>query len=798
MNSPRFCIAVLITLGYAALLPAAEPSTPRPRPRLLIEADRIPAMRAACGLTGGTGTITSRPLEAAPLAAQLHRLREAAKEILRDRPRADDLYAPAVLHALTGQAGAPDEYSRYVETALLDPQLFKPDLDALVALDCCWEAIDGDVRRQIALRLLPRLQPLDLRQSPLEPFSFHPRLMSLAAALVLDDPAWDTQMPELGTKVRQTLASARQYFSDAFTRFCQQRGAMPTSGEAGLTEDSDLVLAVEIWRGASGESLWPELQDSLGRCLEHYFYADTGAPELPHGFVHDDGNLIPLRPTAVLRGFSPALPHLLAMRLKDPIAAWYARRAFAISGPADHDLDRYRWVPIVFMPGDLREPDRGACPLARDFGGGWVAMRSGWSGGDTLVLFDAGQPVWRSRQHFDAGQFQVYRRGRLAIDSGDDVALDAVPAKGGKTLIGGGSGDFDEYALATIAHNCVAVVDRNFEPRMYGRVWPAMGNQRLVEGNYAPTQGDVTRTPRQMGRLTAFETCPGYSYAAADLTPAYPRPIARMVERQVLFVHAGAVLVLDRVVSVRSRFQKVWNLHLPARPEVLSGAKSDRSAQGTGSGGLRQLHGRTTEAGIWQLEPDAQWMSVSDGQGRLFVRTLLPVSANRRLMGGPMTARKIPAGAFAEMTYFGGDPFGYEHRLWPSSFQQGPNAAYELGRPTGLGPQMGVGSTWGRYEVTPARDQEDAVFLHLLIPTDRTVESPPDVKFEISGDAGIVELTLGDQEVRLELRLDQPEGRVVVTGPNGRLVTDQTLTREVQPNAPIPLAPEDAAARACG
>ena len=240
------------------------------------------------------------------------------------------------------------------------------------------------------------------------------------------------------------------------------------------------------------------------------------------------------------------------------------------------EIDRYLWARLVYGPWETREAPRRVMPLSRSFGGGWVAMRSGWSPGETVLLFDAGQPFWRSRQHYDAGQFQIYRKGRLAIDAGDDVTFQAITDQGGQTLIGDLPGDWDNYAQATIAHNVVTVVDRKFTQTIYGRDWPALGNQRLIERDYTPVEGDITKTARRTGELTAFETNLFYSYAAADLTPAYPPRIVRAFSRRILFLHAGAVVVLDRVRTVQTDSIKTWHLQLPARPVVLGSAPHAR------------------------------------------------------------------------------------------------------------------------------------------------------------------------------------------------------------------------------
>jgi hypothetical protein len=254
--------------------------------------------------------------------AEYRRLREAAREIMLAEARPDDLVAPAMLHLLEGAPGVPDEYTNYVTAQLVHESRRRYELDALLALDFCWDAIEPHDRLLIADRIMPTLQALDLQQSPLDHLSFHPKLCSLAAAVVLESPEWDARRAELATRVRSVLSLAKRYMGEPFLRVCRQRGAMPTSGEMGLTEEADLVLGVEIWRTGVGESHWASLGDSLGRAMEHYFYADTQHPGLPHGFIHDDASTIPLRPAGLTRGFAPAVPFVLARHASDPVAAW--------------------------------------------------------------------------------------------------------------------------------------------------------------------------------------------------------------------------------------------------------------------------------------------------------------------------------------------------------------------------------------------------------------------------------------------------------------------------------------------
>ena len=638
----RFGFSVLIgatILGASSSGFAEEIKIPPTHPRLLIHHEDLAALRFRCGIERyqDDPVAQARKLTFGAQRESFDRLRQAAKAIMAGRARPDDLWAPAFLHLVTGETSAADGYSECVARELLDPDRRRFEIDAIMAFDWCYDAIDPDRRLRIAGRMADRLSPIAANESPVSDLRFEDKLDSLAAAIVLYDPKPTGETLGWSTKVAPVLGAAERYFQGPFLQFCRRRGAMPTSGGKGAWEESNLVLAVELWRTGAGRSLWPQLVGSLGRSMEHYFYADTESTALQHGFIHDDGSTIPLRPGALLSGFSPAVAHAIAANTLDPVATWYAHRAFAAGDRGSLDADRYLWVPLLYGPLDQGEAARRACPLGRNFGGGWVAMRSGWQPGDTVVLFDAGQPFFRARQHFDAGQFQIYRKGRLAIDSGDDVTFEAVTTKGGRTTIGGEPGDWDEYFQATIAHNCITVIDRATVMSFYGRPWFAVGNQRLIEHDCDPSADDSSWASRCTGRLTAFETNSFYTYAAVDLSPAYSSSSVARMDRRLLFLNDGVLCVLDRVRTVRPRMPRTWYLQLPSRPELAGGdapASKPTSRQTSGEfadlGVVKQIRGLGEQGGVWDLVQDWPWTVVTQQGGRLFVRTLLPRNSERR------------------------------------------------------------------------------------------------------------------------------------------------------------------------
>lgn len=765
----------LLCLAMIAGIARADESLIRPEhPRLLLTRQDVAAIRVRCGVRGyeNDPIAQARGIRFGAQRDTHDRLIWSATQIMQAWPGPDDLYAPAMAHLIDGQLGRPDPYTRYVTDSLLAPDVDVLTIDALFALDGCWDAITPDKRLRIIDRLASGLIPLEPGDDPLVHRDFYRKVCSLAAAGVLRDRQLTTRRPQIARTLDRIVDQARAYMAGPFVTFCKQRGAMPTMAGLGMAEAADLALAVEIWRRVSGRSLWPELADSLGRALEPYFYADTRFAGIGHGFIHDDGVADLNAPVKQSEGFKPAVAWAIARQTRDPVATWYANRS-PLLARSDRivKLDRYQWVPLIYGPLPQSEAVHQNYPLGRNFGGGWVVMRSGWDSGDTVLLFDAGQPRWRSRQHFDAGQFQILRKGRLAIDSGDSVTFQAVPSKNGTTTIAGQPGDWDHYFQATIAHNGVTVFDSSHVMERYGRPWPAIGNQRLVDDDYDPTTRPIDSPERRTGDLKAFATNAFFTHASADLTPAYPPEVVTSIDRSILFLNAGAILVLDRIEAVGARTIKTWHLQLPDRPRPF------RQGQIQPLDPAQQLHGVDGRAGVWPLDAQEEWLTVAHMKGRLFVRTLLPTNAKRRVMGGPMTLRTVPDGPSKGTAYYGGDVLGYEHRLWPATFLRSPNAAYRLGTPTALSPHFGVGATWGRLDVSPREDRTDVVFLHLLVPTDAEVTTPPIVQFEREAKSARLDIELASQHAHVEVDLTKVSfSRVHLRDRrSGETLLDQTL-----------------------
>jgi len=217
--------------------------------------------------------------------------------------------------------------------------------------------------------------------------------------------------------------------------------------------------------------------------------------------------------------------------------------------------DNYWWplAPLlVTRCGELPEPKGpdATWPLARNFERmGIVFMRSGLDESATHAAFIAGGKI-KSHRHYDQGHFVIYRKGHLAIDSGD-----YGPRKRNDHLA--------EYLYRTVAHNSLLIhapPEADRPPKVWG------GAARTLDGGQW----------QQVGQQVAFETSAAYSYAATDMTACYAPAKCKQAVRQFVFVHPDTFVIFDRVTAARADYRKVWLLHSVNQPEVDLQAKTFR------------------------------------------------------------------------------------------------------------------------------------------------------------------------------------------------------------------------------
>ena len=298
-------------------------------------------------------------------------------------------------------------------------------------------------------------------------------------------------------------------------------------------------------------------------------------------------------------------------------------------------------------------------------GPGYVYARSSWDEDATYFFFKCGNR-FTAHQHLDVGHFLIYKEGELVGDGGHYDAF--------------GSAQDVNYHLRTVAHNTIRIIDPNETWEVpgrstirAGRVTSNDGGQRYDWNQHNGAVPDAAAWNEQReiwetGDILAFEDKGEYVFIKADCTKAYSTNKLEKFVRQIVFLRSGTFIIVDTVRVKDPAFKTIWNLQAMKRPTKV--------ANDTGN-----------DLGLWT------W---SNGNGRLFLQTLLPEKTNVEFFVG-------------EKLYI----------------IDGVN--YPPNRDTGSAPEC-------RMEITPAEDKTDYLFVHVLTATDAGATMVPLAKVEVSGN----------------------------------------------------------------
>jgi hypothetical protein len=266
-------------------------------------------------------------------------------------------------------------------------------------------------------------------------------------------------------------------------------------------------------------------------------------------------------------------------------------------------------------------------------GPGYVYARSSWDGDATYFFFKCGDR-FTAHQHLDVAHFLIYKYEELAGDGGHYDSF--------------GSSHDVNYHLRTIAHSTILLYDP-------AEKWPGIraGNVTGNDGGQAhnwphhngavvdPAQWQQGRELYDIADIVAFEDQGAYLYVAGDCTRAYSGDKMESFSRQIVYLRPDTFVIFDRVCSKEASFKKTWLLQAMKVP-----TQTDNH------------------------------LVITNGEGRLFVQTLLPEMPQVRLVSGP------------QLYSYGG------HDYPPS-------------RDTGPAPEC-------RIEVSPSEPRTCDYFLHVL------------------------------------------------------------------------------------
>ena len=298
-------------------------------------------------------------------------------------------------------------------------------------------------------------------------------------------------------------------------------------------------------------------------------------------------------------------------------------------------------------------------------GPGYVYARSSWQEDATYFFFKCGDR-FTSHQHLDNGHFLIAKYNELAGDGGHYDSF--------------GSRHDVNYHLRTIAHSTVLVHDPD-------EIWPGIraGNVTNNDGgqhhNWPHHNGDVRDAAAwradsalyDIADITAYEDNGSYVYVAGDCSKAYDQSKLDTFTRQIVYLRPDNFVIFDRVYKTHSYDSTIWQLQAMSVPSV-----------------------------------DSTGLEIINGEGRLYVRTLMPT--------------------------------GYDLRLATSdSLYSNDGKTYLPAKDTGPAPEC-------RVQVIAPEPAIDVYFLHVLAATGSSDTYKPSTKLE--EDEHGVTVTVDDTKIR--------------------------------------------------
>ncbi|MFA8435824.1 MAG: T9SS type A sorting domain-containing protein [Marinifilaceae bacterium] len=233
---------------------------------------------------------------------------------------------------------------------------------------------------------------------------------------------------------------------------------------------------------------------------------------------------------------------------------------------------------------------------------GVSVSRTSWDESSTMVWFYNAPSKRAAHEHRDNNTFSIYRHKPLVVDAGyyDNT----------------GSSHFNNYYSRTIAHNSVCVFDASESFFNFGSRVSNDGGQ--IESEPLENFEDIFEADFQRGKWIQYSESDHYSYSVADAGLSYNQEKLDRFVRRLFFHKPDRVIVLDHLhlknTETRQRDAK-WINHFVNRP-VISGKRI-----------------QTTVAGHIETYDGTDY-TLTNGEGNLAIRTLLPGNSKVTLVGG--------------------------------------------------------------------------------------------------------------------------------------------------------------------
>ncbi len=207
---------------------------------------------------------------------------------------------------------------------------------------------------------------------------------------------------------------------------------------------------------------------------------------------------------------------------------------------------------------------------------GAITARSDWNNQNAWMTYTKiGEALANNHEHKDAGSFQVYYKGILAMTSS---CYEYYYRDNYGTLL-----DF-AYGKQSISKNCLLIFNHEYPAAINNGAarWVNSGGQRFRgEVNTEPStlaawlERSTSHQAKVLGHDYATENgSAAYAYISGDLTNAYDDITVDNVVRSTITMATGndahpmVFMVYDRITAKKPTYRKTFLLHTPEEPKI--------------------------------------------------------------------------------------------------------------------------------------------------------------------------------------------------------------------------------------
>ena len=622
---PSLPVAMPAPTEYSIAKPASLPA----HPRLFLRSEHIPMLRAY----ENDAKYNTNQADYAVMNTAFKRLRKAAsdqvggnlpafnageKEIDYCRRVVHTIHGKALVYLLDGNQTSGNEAISLVANLLnstqcqTDTRVLGESITAsAIVYDWCYSLLSQTQKQLFIQRFLERAGKMEIsyppiKQGALSDHGAEAQLMrdQLSAAIAFFDENPEIYQEVVG-RFQKEYIPARNYV--------YQAQAHHQGSSYGLYRYGWDMFSAWIWQRLGNPAIYSNEQQQVPY---QWLYLRR-----PDGQLMRDGDSYQSVYNGQGKYWTDPMAFMLPASFYQDPALKYEFVKKQLSG-----LSKFDDLFVVLMHNPQVPSSRAVLPLTKYFAdpAGLMVARTGWTERSESTDSDApeynskvaiatmkvGSVQFQGHQHLDAGHFQLYYKGALAIDSGIYEGL-----TNGSVVEYGSSHDVN-YHKRTVAHNAMLVLDPNetFNQR-FSNATSNDGGQRFI--GFDPLNLNQLLSPSKSYQVASSmqhhigpsTDRPDYSYLKGDLSKAYSAKIVNYTRSFVFLnlkndTHPAALIVLDKVKSSDPNFKKTWLLHSVQMP---------------------QKNGDTVT--IERTQPGVY-------NGKLINRTIYPSAAEIRVVGG--------------------------------------------------------------------------------------------------------------------------------------------------------------------